>query len=97
MGQADAVTIFADTAALADGAATRIGNLVKGPDVEKSIKTALDAVDDIDGLRGAFISRDNKIGQVGYLPKIFKIEGEKEQILKKKIDTLLQDEFEVFK
>ncbi|MBY9012570.1 MAG: UPF0280 family protein [Candidatus Lokiarchaeota archaeon] len=97
LGQADAVTIFAKNATLADCAATRIANLVKGFDVEKSIKNALDAVEDIEGVYGAFISRDNKIGQVGKLPKIFKIEGDKKNILKDKIDNIFPGRYEIFK
>ena len=96
LGQADAVTIFAKNATLADGAATRIANLVKGFDVEKSIKNALDAAEDIEGVYGAFISRDNKIGQVGKLPKMFKIEGDKAQILNEKLDTAFLGEYEIF-
>lgn len=97
LGQADAVTIFAKNAALADAAATKIGNLVKGNDIEKSIKKGLDATDDMDGIIGAFISRENKVGQTGKLPQLIKIEGYKYQILKKKIDPLLPDDFEIFK
>ncbi len=97
LGQADAVTIFGRNATLADGAATRIANLVKGADVEKSIKNALDAVEDIEGVFGAFISRDNKIGQVGKLPKIFKIEGDKNIVLKNKFEGLFPGKYEVFK
>ncbi|MHA1460493.1 MAG: UPF0280 family protein [Promethearchaeota archaeon] len=97
LGQADAVTIFAKNASLADGAATRIANLVKGFDIEKSIKNALDAAEDIEGVYGALISRDNKIGQVGKLPKMFKIEGNKNTLLKDKIDHLFPGKYEVFK
>ncbi|MBN1800212.1 MAG: UPF0280 family protein [Candidatus Lokiarchaeota archaeon] len=97
LGQADAVTIFAKNAALADAAATRIANLVKGTDVEKSIKKALDAVDDIEGLRGAFISRENKVGQVGKLPQMIRIEGNKQDILKEKALNMFPGDFEVFK
>jgi len=97
LGQADVVTIFAENATLADGAATAIANLVKGNDIEKSIKRALDNVEDIEGVRGAFISRENKIGQVGKLPKFFKIEGDKSKILKKKIESLFPDNFEIFR
>ena len=96
LGQADAVTIFAKDASLADAAATRIANLVKGVDVEKSIKNALDATEDIDGVYGALISRENKVGQVGKLPKFFKVEGDKTQILHEKLDTAFLGEYEVF-
>jgi len=97
LGEADAVTIFADNATLADGAATAIANLVKGKDIEKSIKKGLDAVDDIDGVRGAFISRENKVGQVGKIPQLIKIEGDKKTILKEKIENLFLGDYEIFK
>jgi len=97
LGQADAVTVFAKNATIADGAATRITNLVKGADVEKSIKSALDAAEDIEGVFGVFISRDNKIGQVGKLPKIFKIEGDKKIVLKNKFEGLFPEKYEIFK
>ncbi|MFX1258456.1 MAG: UPF0280 family protein [Promethearchaeota archaeon] len=97
LGEADAVTIFAENATLADCAATAIANLVKGADLEKSIKRGLDAINDIDGVRGAFISRENKVGQVGKIPKLIKIEGNKNNILKKKIKNLLLGDYEIFK
>jgi ApbE superfamily uncharacterized protein (UPF0280 family) len=97
LGQADAVTIFAENAAIADGAATKIGNIVKGVDIEKSIKKGLDAVDDLGELRGAFISRNDKIGITGNIPQMFKIEGDKEYILKRKIEYYLPGNFEIFK
>jgi len=97
LGQADAVTIFARDATLADAAATRIANLVKGVDVEKSIKNALDAAEDIDGVFGAFISRENKVGQVGKLPKFFKIEGNKNLVLKDKFEGIFPGKYDILK
>ncbi|MFW9898252.1 MAG: UPF0280 family protein [Promethearchaeota archaeon] len=97
LGEADAVTIFADNATLADGAATAIANLVKGIDIEKSIKKGLDAVDDIEGVRGAFISRENNVGQVGKIPKLIKIEGEKNKILKEKFENLFPGDYKIFR
>ena len=96
-GQADAVTIFAPNAALADAAATKVANSVKGKDIEKSIKKGLDIADDIDGVIGTFISREDKIGQAGKLPKLIKIEGEKRQILREKLDDLFPGDYEIFK
>ena len=96
LGQADAVTIFAENATLADGAATRIANLVKGDDVEKSIKRGLDAIDDIKGIRGAFISRENKVGHAGKIPRLIKIEGNRYNILNEKIENILSDDFDFF-
>ena len=95
-GDADAVTIFANNATLADGAATRVANEVRGEDIEESIKNALDVAETIVGVKGAFICRGNKVGQVGNLPDFFKIEGNKTQILKEKIDTEYLGEYEVF-
>ena len=97
LGQADAVTIFAENAALADAAATKIGNLVKGKDIEASIKKGLDAVDDIYGISGALISRENKVGHTGKLPKLIKIEGDKNKILKEKLDNIFPGDYEIFR
>ncbi len=97
LGQADAVTIFAENATIADGAATKIGNIVKGEDIEKSIKNGLDIVDDLEDIRGVFISRKDKIGITGNIPQMVKIEGTKELILKNKIEYFLPGNFEIFK
>lgn len=73
LGEADAVTIFAKNATFADAAATKIANLVKGDDIEKSIKTALDKVADYPDVYGAFISRGDRIGRAGKVPKLIKL------------------------
>ena len=70
---------------------------MKGNDIEKSIKKALDAIDDIEGINGAFISRENKVGQVGKLPQLIKIEGNKYKILNEKIENILTDDHDFFK
>ncbi|MFX1479876.1 MAG: hypothetical protein ACFFCI_17295, partial [Promethearchaeota archaeon] len=97
LGQADAVTVFANTATLADAAATRVANLVKGTDIEASIKKGLDIVDDLDGVRGAFISRKDKVGHSGKLPKFIKIEGDRHKLLKGKLNNFLSGDTEVFR
>ena len=97
LGQADAATIFSSTAANADAAATKIGNLVQGEDIERSIKVALDAVDDFPGIRGALICRGNKVGHTGKIPQLFKIEGDKATILKNKFETAIPEDYETFK
>lgn len=97
LGQADVVTIFAENATLADGAATAIGNLVKGNDIEGSIKKGLDAVNDVDGVFGAFIYREGKIGQIGKIPQLIKIEGNTTKILKEKIEDYFPNDFEFIK
>ena len=97
LGQSDAVTIFAENAALADAAATKVGNAVKGKDIEKSIKSGLDLAVQIKGVNGAFISRENKVGQIGKLPQLIKIEGAKNQILKNKLEGHIVGDFEIYK
>ena len=96
LGQADAVTIFASNATLADAAATRVANEVKGFNIEKSIKDALDIAENLEGVKGAFICRGNKVGQVGNLPNFFKIEGNKTQILNEKLNHAFLGEYEIF-
>jgi hypothetical protein len=96
-GQADAVTIFARNATLADAAATKIGNLVKGNDIEKSIKKGLDAIDDMDGIYGGFVSRENEVGYTGKIPQLIKIIGDKKKLLKKKFEDFVQGDFEIYK
>jgi len=96
-GQADAATIFAINATIADAAATKIANQVKGKDIEASIKMGLDTIDDLYGVLGAFISRENKVGQTGKIPKLIKIEGDRNQILKSKIDNIFPGDYEIFK
>lgn len=97
LGQADAVTIFAKDATLADAAATKIANLVKGDDIEKSIKRGLDAVNDLEGVLGAFISRENKVGQTGKIPQLIKIEGDKDRIIRNKLEHIFPGNYEIFK
>ena len=97
LGKADAVTVFANTAALADGAATRIANEVKGYDIDGSIKHALNIAEEIEGIRGSLISRENKVGKVGKLPNIFKIDGVKSSILKEKFNSVFPGDYEIIK
>ncbi|MFX1363515.1 MAG: UPF0280 family protein [Promethearchaeota archaeon] len=96
-GQADAVTVFAKSCALADAAATKICNVVKGPDIEKSIKKALEKANDIEGVIGTFISRENKVGHTGKLPQLIKIERDKTTILKDKLRSFIEADFEIFR
>ncbi|MHA2185131.1 MAG: UPF0280 family protein [Promethearchaeota archaeon] len=95
-GQADAVTIFARDASLADAAATRVANAVKGIDIEASIKKGLDITDDIDGVYGAFISREDKVGHTGKIPKLIKREGDRNKIIIDKVDASSFNSDEVF-
>ena len=97
LGRADAATIFCNNAVNADAAATKIANSVQGDDIEHSIKKALDTVDDIPDIRGALICRGDKIGYVGNMPQLFKIEGDKQKILKSKFESAFSDDYEIIK
>ena len=97
LGRADAATIFCKNAANADAAATKIANSVQGDDIEQSIKKALDTVDEFPDIRGALICRGDKIGYVGNMPQLFKIEGDKQNILKSKFESAFSDDYEIIK
>ena len=74
-GDAEAVTIFAANAGLADAAATAVGNLIKGGDrrvVEHALKEALR----IEGVKGATILYRGVVGRAGETPQLLKIRGE---------------------
>jgi ApbE superfamily uncharacterized protein (UPF0280 family) len=61
-GRADAVIVLADSATLADAAATAIGNRVSDvADIEKGIELARN----IGQLRGVVIIKDDKLGVWG--------------------------------
>lgn len=63
-GRADAVTVMAEDAALADAASTAIANLVQGPD---DIETALQRASQIDGVLGAWVVVGDQMGVWGKL------------------------------
>jgi hypothetical protein len=62
LGKADAVTVLAPSAALADAVATRLGNEVKG---EADIERALALARTIPGLLGTVIIRGGQLGAWG--------------------------------
>jgi ApbE superfamily uncharacterized protein (UPF0280 family) len=72
-GEAEAVTVFAVNAGVADAAATAVGNLVKGNDcrgaVERGIKEALG----IEWVRGVFILYKGIVGKAGQVPRLIKV------------------------
>ncbi len=73
-GEADAATVFADTAALADAAATAVCNAVVGKDVEASIIAGLEAARRMSFIRGALVVRKDFIGSVGWVPPLVNLE-----------------------
>ncbi|MGC8816334.1 MAG: UPF0280 family protein [Candidatus Hadarchaeum sp.] len=79
-GWADVAVAVADDAALADAAATSIGNAVCGDDVEQSIKSGLERAKNIPEIRGCLIIRDKHVGAWGKLPELISI-GESRELL----------------
>ena len=61
-GKADAVTVVSRDGALADAAATSIGNLVR---TRGDIAAALDAARSMDGIEGALVLIGDKLGVWG--------------------------------
>lgn len=64
LGKADAVCVVADSCSIADAAATSIGNLVDSPaDIDEAIGVGRK----MDGLTGAVVIADDKVGMWGDL------------------------------
>ena len=73
-GEADAVTVFAYNAALADAAATAVCNSVIGEDIVKSINLGLKIVKRMPFVRGALLVRGSHVGSIGWIPKFVNID-----------------------
>jgi len=80
-GWADAAVAVADDAAIADAAATSIGNTVNGDDIKKSVKWGLDRARQIPEIRGCLVVRGKYIGTWGNLPELVKVGSESREIL----------------
>ena len=72
-GWADAVSVTAREASIADAAATSIANVVRGADVEESIRLGLDRARAIPEIQGCLIVRGDYIGTIGDLPELIPI------------------------
>ena len=72
-GDADAVTIFAVDAGLADAAATAVANIVIGDDIQTVIKNAIDRALKIEGVYGVFILYRGVVGKAGQVPDLIKV------------------------
>lgn len=72
-GEAEAVTIFAENAGLADAVATAVGNLMKGDDHRGAIELGLNRGLSISGVKGVFIIYREMIGRAGQVPPIIRI------------------------
>jgi len=72
-GDAEAVTVFAVDAGLADAAATAVANMIKGDDVREVIRQAIDKALGIDGVNGIFILYCDVVGKAGQIPELIKV------------------------
>jgi uncharacterized protein len=76
-GDAEAVTVFAVDAGLADAAATAVANLIKGDDVQGAIRQGIDRAMGIDGVKGVFILYRGIVGKAGQVPELIKVKSQK--------------------
>ena len=72
-GKADAATVFAENAAVADASATAVCNTVRGRDIQQSVETGINFAKSLPFIRGAIIVRGDYIGSTGFIPKLLKI------------------------
>ncbi len=72
-GEAEAVTVFAENAGLADAVCTATGNLVKGDDCREAIKRGIKEALSVKGVKGVLISYKGHVGTAGQLPQIIKV------------------------
>jgi ApbE superfamily uncharacterized protein (UPF0280 family) len=76
-GDADAVTVFAVDAGVADAAATAVANLITGDDVRDVIRQGIDHAITIDGVKGVFILYRGVVGKAGQIPELIKLNPNK--------------------
>jgi ApbE superfamily uncharacterized protein (UPF0280 family) len=76
-GKAEAVTVFAVDAGVADAAATAVANLTKGDDVHGVIRKGIDRALSIDEVKGVFILYRGVVGKAGQVPELIKVNPQK--------------------
>ncbi len=69
LGTSDASTVLADSSALADAAASAIGNAVKGTN---AMQKAIDRAKKLECVRGILVIKGEEIGAWGKLPSLIK-------------------------
>jgi len=72
-GDAEAVTVFAENAGLADAVATAVGNLVRGDDYRGAIERGIDKALSIKGVSGVLILYKGMVGKAGQIPRMIKV------------------------
>jgi ApbE superfamily uncharacterized protein (UPF0280 family) len=76
LGDADAVTVFAENAGLADAVATAVGNIIKGDDKDDAIKQGIHKTQSISGVKGIVILYEDKIGCGGTIPQLLHLKND---------------------
>jgi ApbE superfamily uncharacterized protein (UPF0280 family) len=74
-GDAEAATVFCKNAALADAAATAVGNIVKGEDAQAANKAGISKALSIEGVEGVLIIYKGQVGTAGKIPQLIKVES----------------------
>ena len=72
-GEAEAVTVFAVNAGLADAVATAVGNLIRGDDCRGAVERGINEALGIEGVRGIFILYRGIVGKAGQVPQLIKV------------------------
>jgi ApbE superfamily uncharacterized protein (UPF0280 family) len=72
-GDAEAATIFAKNATLADAVATAVGNVVKGENAKTGIQAGIERALSIKETQGVMIIYKGQVGTGGKIPQIIKI------------------------
>jgi uncharacterized protein len=76
-GDAETVTVFCKNSALADAAATAVGNIVKGEDAQVGIQAGINRGLSIEGVEGVLIIYKGQVGTAGKIPQMIKIKKDK--------------------
>jgi ApbE superfamily uncharacterized protein (UPF0280 family) len=74
-GDAEAATVFCKNAALADAAATAVGNMVKGEDAQAAIQAGIGKALSIEGVEGVLIIYKGQVGTAGKIPQLIKVDS----------------------
>jgi ApbE superfamily uncharacterized protein (UPF0280 family) len=76
-GDAEAAIVFCKDAALADAAATAVGNVVRGEDVQAGLQAGINKGMSIEGVEGVLIIYKGQVGTAGKIPQIIKIKPDR--------------------
>jgi ApbE superfamily uncharacterized protein (UPF0280 family) len=82
-GEAEAATVFAENAGIADAAATAVANIVKGNEEEKIIEEAVALGLSIKGVQGVFILYREFVGLGGEVPTIINVDPDDDKFIGK--------------